>query len=81
MRNFTVEVWAALAGPSGLSKAAQDRLVSEVPKIVRHAEVRQGLFSQGWQAVGTAPEGLRNRIADEAALIGAILSTRAIKLE
>lgn len=81
VRDFNLEVWAALIGPAKLSKAAQERLNAEVPKIIRSAETRQKLFNQGWQAVGTSPEGLRSRIKDEAALMSGIISTRGIKLE
>lgn len=81
VRDFNIEVWAALAGPSNLSKEAQDRLTAEVPKAIRSAELRQSLLNQGWRAVGTSPDGLRNRIADETAVIGAIISARAITLQ
>ena len=81
VRDFNLEVWAALVGPAKLSKAAQERLNAEVPKIIRSAETRQKLFNQGWQAVGTAPEGLSSRIKDEAAIMRAIISARGIRLE
>ena len=50
--NFNLEVWTALVGPANLSKAAQDRLAREVPRIIRDDETRQKLFNQGWQARG-----------------------------
>ena len=81
VRDFNLEVWAALVGPAKLSKAAQERLNVEVPKIIRSAETRQKLFNQGWQAVGTAPEGLTSRIRDEAAIMSGIISARGIRLE
>lgn len=76
-----LEVWTALIGPAGLSKAAQTRLAQEVPRIIREAETRQKLFTQGWQAVGTSPDGLRSRVKDEAAILGNIIQTRGIKIE
>jgi tripartite-type tricarboxylate transporter receptor subunit TctC len=81
VRDLNLEVWAALAGPATLSKAAQNRLNAEVPKIVRSAETRQNLLNQGWQAVGTSPDGLRTRLKDETAIVVGIISTRGIKLE
>jgi len=76
-----LEVWTALIGPANLSKAAQARLAQEVPRIIRDADTRQKLFNQGWQAVGTSPDGLKSRVKDEAAILGGIIQSRGIKLE
>ena len=81
IRNFNLEVWTALVGPANLSKAAQAKLNAEVSKIIRDADTRQKLFNQGWQAVGTAPEGLVGRMKSETAIMGGIIATRGIKIE
>jgi tripartite-type tricarboxylate transporter receptor subunit TctC len=81
VRDFSLEVWTALIGPAKLTKAAQDRLNAEVPKIIRSEETRQKLLAQGWQAIGSSPDGLRSRIKDEAALMSDIITARGIKLE
>lgn len=81
LKNLDLEVWNALVGPANLSKAAQTRLGVEVPRILRDPDVRQKLFSQGWQAVGTSPEGLNSRLRQEATLLGNIISTRGIRLD
>jgi tripartite-type tricarboxylate transporter receptor subunit TctC len=81
VRNFNLEVWTALVGPARLSKVAQARLALEVPRIIRDEETRQKLFNQGWQAVGTSPEGLSSRIRNETAIMGGIIAMRNIKLD
>lgn len=81
VRNFNLEVWTALVGPANLSKAAKARLNAEVSKIIRDADTRQKLFNQGWQAVGTSPEGLTSRVTSETAVMGGIIAMRAIKVE
>jgi tripartite-type tricarboxylate transporter receptor subunit TctC len=81
VQNFKLEVWTALIGPASLSKAAQARLALEVPRIIRDAETRQKLFNQGWQAVGTSPEGLNSRIREETTILGNIIQSRGIKIE
>ncbi|MFZ2389754.1 MAG: tripartite tricarboxylate transporter substrate-binding protein [Polaromonas sp.] len=81
VKNVNLEVWTALIGPASLSAAAQARLAQEVPRIIRDAETRQKLFAQGWQAVGTSPEGLKSRLKEESALLGNIIKTRGIKIE
>ena len=81
IRDFNLEVWTALVGPANLSKAAQARLNAEVSKIIRDADTRQKLFNQGWQAVGTSPEGLVGRIKSETASVKDIIAMRGIKIE
>ncbi|MDQ3058448.1 MAG: tripartite tricarboxylate transporter substrate-binding protein [Pseudomonadota bacterium] len=78
---MNLEVWTALIGPARLSRQAQERLAQEVPRIIHEAQTRQKLFAQGWQAVGTSPDGLKNRLKDESAMLGNIIRTRGIKLE
>lgn len=81
VKDFQLEVWTALIGPAGLSKAAQERLAKEMPKIMQNADTRRQLFNQGWQAVGTSSEGLQSRIKDESTIMSRIISQRGIKIE
>ncbi len=76
-----LEVWTALVGPAGLSKAAQDRLARDVPAAVREADTRQRLFTGGWDAQGSSSEVLAARVRDEARILGDIITSRGIKLE
>ena len=79
--DVSLEVWTALVGPARLSEAARARLAADVPRIIRDVDTRQKLFTQGWQAVGTSPEGLSSRLKDETALLSAIIQTRGIKID
>ena len=81
VRDFNLEVWTALLGPASLSKAAQDRIAKELAIIMKDPAVRQRLFDQGWQAVGTSPEGMRLRVKDESAIMSRIIATKGIKLQ
>lgn len=81
VRDFDLEVWTALVAPSSLPKAIADRVAKAMAEIARQPETRQRLLTQGWQAVGTSPEGLRARVALESAALAAIISTRGIKGE
>ena len=81
LKKVNLEVWNALVGPANLSPAAKARLGLEVARIIREPDVRQKLFNQGWQAVGTSPEGLKSRIQQETALLGSIINTRGIKID
>jgi tripartite-type tricarboxylate transporter receptor subunit TctC len=81
VRGFSLEVWTALVGPANLSPSAQAKLATEVTKAIRDADTRQKLFNQGWQAVGSSSEGLKNRVKDETDIMGGIISMRGIKVE
>ncbi|MFT3717746.1 Bug family tripartite tricarboxylate transporter substrate binding protein [Pseudorhodoferax sp.] len=81
VQDFNLEVWTALVGPAGLSRAAQQRLAEAVPEVLRAAEVRQRLFQQGWNAVGSAPEGLRARVAEESAAFRRLIQSARIQAE
>ncbi|SCK61749.1 Tripartite-type tricarboxylate transporter, receptor component TctC [Variovorax sp. HW608] len=81
VKDFNLEVWTALLGPAKLSKAAQERIGKELAIIMKSPEVRQKLFDQGWQAVGTSPDGMRTRVKEEAAIMSKIISTNNIKLQ
>lgn len=81
LSEFNLEVWNALVGPANLSAGAQAKLNAEVGKIIRDADTRQKLFNQGWQAVGSSPEGLKLRVSAEANIMGGIIATRGIKIE
>ncbi len=81
VRDFALEVWVALLGPANLSKVAQARISRELETIMKQPDVRRKLFEQGWQAVGTSPDGMRLRVKEEAAIMTRIISTRGIKLQ
>ncbi len=79
--DFNLEVWTALVGPAKLSVAAQERLNREIPLILNAEATRQRLVSQGWQAVGSAPELLRSRIKDETATMSGLIKAAGIKID
>ena len=81
LKLIPLEVWTALVGPAGMSKAALDRLARDVPAAVREADTRQRLFTGGWEAVGSSADGLAARVKDETRILGDIITSRGIKLE
>ena len=81
VKDFNLEVWTALLGPANLSKAAQERITRELAVVMKNPDVRKRLFDQGWQAVGTSPEGMRLRVKEEATIMSRIISTKGIKIQ
>ena len=81
VKDFNLEIWNAVAAPASMPRAHVDRLAAAVGAIVRTPEMRQRLFQQGWQAVGSSPEGLANRIRSDTQVLGGIIRTQGIKAE
>ncbi|BEU95472.1 tripartite tricarboxylate transporter substrate binding protein [Acidovorax sp. DW039] len=81
IQGFELEIWNAFAAPATMPKAIQARLATTLAEIARTPDVRAKLFQQGWQAVGSAPEGLANRIKADTAAMGQIIAQRGIKAE
>jgi tripartite-type tricarboxylate transporter receptor subunit TctC len=81
IKGFDLEIWNAVAAPASLPKPVLDRLAVLVSEIVRGPEMRQKLFAQGWQVVGSSPQGLANRMRQDAALLGGVIARQGIKNE
>ena len=81
VKDFNLEIWNAVAAPSGMPKAHVEKLAAAASAIVRTPEMRQRLFQQGWQAVGSSPEGLANRIRSDAQVLGGIIRAQRVRAE
>jgi tripartite-type tricarboxylate transporter receptor subunit TctC len=78
---FNLEIWNAVAAPNSLPKPAVAKLSALFSDIARSPEIRQKLFQQGWQVVGTSAEGLAIRIKLDTALLGGVIAMRGITPE
>ncbi len=81
MQGFELEIWNAVAAPASMPKPVVARLSALISEIVRSPDMRQKLFSQGWQAVGSSPEGLAIRIRQDTAAMGAVTARQKIMME
>ncbi len=81
VQNFQLEIWTAAAGPASLPKPVVAKLSGLFSEIARTPEMRQKLFTQGWQVAGTSSEGLANRIKSDTNLLGGVIAMRGIKAE
>ena len=80
VKNYQLEIWNAVAAPASMPAAQVHQLSAIVSEIVRSADMRQRLFQQGWQVVGSSPEGLKNRIDADARALGEIIRQQKIEL-
>lgn len=78
VNNFDLEIWNAVAVPKSMPKPHVDKLAAAVSDIVRTPEMRAKLSAQGWQAVGSSPEGLANRIQQDVKALGTIIRDQKI---
>ena len=80
IRNYQLEIWNAVAAPASMPAAHVQKLSALISDIVRSPEMRQRLFHQGWQVVGSAPEGLKHRIEADTKALGDIIRQQKIEL-
>jgi len=73
--NFNLEIWNAVAAPKSLPKPIAARLSALISNIARTPEIRQKLYQQGWQVVGSSQEGLAKRIQADTQQFGAVIKT------
>lgn len=81
IQGFNLEIWNAFAAPATMPKPVQAKLAALISHIARSEEVRGKLFQQGWQTIGSSPEGLTNRIKADTSLLGGVIAMRGIKAE
>jgi tripartite-type tricarboxylate transporter receptor subunit TctC len=80
VKDYQLEIWNAVAAPASMPSAVASKLSAAVSEIVRAPEMRARLFQQGWQVVGSSPEGLRNRIQADTKALGDIIRSQKIEL-
>jgi len=76
-----LEIWTAAAAPASMPKPVVAKLSAALVEAIRAPETRQRLLTVGWQAVGTAPEGLANRMRADTAQLAGIIMMRGIKAD
>ncbi|PUE15807.1 tripartite tricarboxylate transporter substrate binding protein [Limnohabitans sp. WS1] len=80
VKDYQLEIWNAVAAPASMPAAVASKLSAMVSDIVRAPEMRARLFQQGWQVVGSSPEGLRNRIQSDTKALGDIIRNQKIEV-
>lgn len=81
VEGFALEIWTAAAAPASLPKPIVDRLSTLIAEIARSPEVRQKLFQQGYQAVGSSADELAARVKTDTAMLSKIITDQGLKLE
>lgn len=79
IKGFQLEIWNAVAAPNSLPRPVVNKVSGLLADIVRDPDIRQRIFTQGWQVAGTSPEGLGNRIKADTAKMGEVIRKANIK--
>ncbi|HMN93842.1 MAG TPA: tripartite tricarboxylate transporter substrate-binding protein [Hydrogenophaga sp.] len=77
--NLQLEIWNAVAAPNSLPKVHVQRLSALITDIVRREDIRQKIFTQGWQVAGTSPEGLARRMQSDARAMAEVIARNNIR--
>ena len=78
VQDFELEIWNAFAAPANMPAAVRARLSATIADIARTPAVREKMFQQGWQAVGSSAEGLANRMRADTAAMGQVIREQKI---
>ena len=76
-----LEVWTALVGPASLPRPVVAQVAAAVAEVMRQPDTQARLLAGGWQAVGSTPEVLAQRMKADTALLSGIIASRGIKAE
>ena len=76
-----VELWTALAGPASLPSYVREKLGAAVIGLLKTDEVRQRLFTAGWQATASNAAGLSIRMREDTRTFSSIIQSRNIKAQ
>jgi tripartite-type tricarboxylate transporter receptor subunit TctC len=77
--DLQLEIWNAVAAPNSLPKSHVKTLAALLTEIVRRPDIREKIFAQGWQVVGTSPEGLANRMRQDTAAMADVIERNKIR--
>lgn len=78
---FQTELWVAAFGAATLPPPIAARLARDIGAILQRPDVREKLLAQGWQAVGSTPEGLAQRIREDTAVWSQVIRQAGVKVE
>lgn len=76
-----LEIWTALVGPASLPKPAIARLAAALAEVMQQPDTQARVLAAGWQAVGSSPERLAQRMISDTTMLSEIITTRGIKAD
>ena len=77
--SFTTVIPSKMFECMGMGLPILHGVAGESADIVRREDIRQKIFAQGWQVVGTSSEGLRRRIESDTAVMADVIQRNNIR--
>jgi tripartite-type tricarboxylate transporter receptor subunit TctC len=79
--NAASETFQALLAPAGTPKDIIDRLANETTEILQRPDIRDKLRNSGFNPVGSGPEALQARVAEEVAMWKEVIARTGLKVD
>jgi tripartite-type tricarboxylate transporter receptor subunit TctC len=79
--NAASETFQALLAPAGTPKDIIDRLAKEATEIMQRPDIRDKLRNTGFNPVGSGPEALQARVAEEVAMWKEVIARTGLKVD
>jgi tripartite-type tricarboxylate transporter receptor subunit TctC len=79
--NAASETFQALLAPAGTPKDIIDRLAKETAEIMQRPDIRDKLRNTGFNPVGSGPEALQARVAEEVAMWKEVIARTGLKVD
>jgi len=76
---YEMSSWFGLLAPAGTPQAVINRLQQEITKIFKQPDVREKLFAQGVEPVGSTPQEFAAFLNDETAVWAKVIKTSGLK--
>lgn len=81
LKDFEALSWQGLLAPAGTPQALVDRMATLVSALVRSPAFRERLLAQHFNAIGSAPEGLRLQMREDRERWGQVIRRLKLKPE
>ncbi len=81
LKDFSALSWQGLLAPAGTPQALVDRMAGLVSALVRSSAFRERLLAQHFNAIGSAPEGLRLQMREDRERWGQVIRRLKLKPE
>ena len=79
--NFKAELWIGAIAPKSMPDAIHTRLTTEMNKILQSKDVHDKLAAIGWDAVGSTPAEMRDRVVADTKLWGDVIKRANVQVE
>ena len=79
--NAASETFQALLAPAGAPKPVVDRLAKDTAEILARPDIREKLRNTGFNPVGSGPDALQARLAEEVAMWKEVIARTGLKVD